>query len=258
MYDLVADPFETIDDAHERLVALERLFRERDDRRGAFLAIYARVTEEVGLAIERGEFADPGWVRNYLVVFADLYRRALLAYETGNLETLADPWQVAFESAERGDCSVAQDAVLGINAHVNYDLALALTAVGLDGDREAKYADHCAVNRVLRRLVDEVQDRLAERYAPGLADVDEALGRLDEFVSVLALAEGRDSAWRTAVALTDSRFGLRRWAALWFLRASSTGAAYLLVAPTASDRVRKRLRRVERDAAEGVDLSDAD
>ncbi|WP_380674745.1 DUF5995 family protein [Salinigranum sp. GCM10025319] len=251
VFDLVSEPFGSIDDAHERLCALEALFHERGDRRGPFLVIYSRVTREVGRAVEAGEFADPAWVEAYLVTFADLYRQALLSYETGELETLADPWQVAFEAAGRGDCLVAQDAVLGINAHVNYDLALALSLVGVDPDREAKYADHCAVNDVLRRLVDEVQDRLADRYAPGIARVDESLGRLDEVLSFVALAEGRDSAWRTAVAISDSRLGIRRRAALWFLRTSSTGVAYLLLSPAVSDRLHETLRDVERGPGVG-------
>jgi hypothetical protein len=141
---------------------------------------------------------------------------------------------------------VAQDAVLGINAHVNYDLALALATVGVSPDRAAKYADHCAVNDVLRRLVDEVQDRLADRYAPGLSDVDESLGRLDEALSFVALAEGRDTAWWAAAALADSRFGVRAAVARWFLHTSATGVAYLLLSPTVSRRLRDALREVER------------
>lgn len=248
--DLVAEPFDSVADAHRRLCALERVFYERGDRRGPFLAIYSRVTEEVGREIDAGSFNDPAWVESYLVAFADLYRQALRCFETGDLETLADPWQVAFESARRGNSLVAQDAVLGINAHVNYDLALALTTVGVGPEREQKYADHCAVNAILRRLVDEVQDRLADRYAPGLSDVDESLGRLDEALSFVALSEGRDTAWRAAVALSDSRFGVRRALAQWFLRTSSTGVAYLLLSPTVSSRLRASLREIERGRSE--------
>ena len=242
---LIADPFTSVADAHERLTTLEATFRERGDRRGAFLCVYARVTEAVGSAIDDGEFADPKWVTDYLVTFADLYREALLAYETGDLVALPDPWQVAFETAARGDALVVQDVVLGINAHVNYDLALALHRVGVGPDRRARYADHCAVNAVLRSLVDEVQDRIAEYYAPGVAALDESLGRFDEGVSMFSLAEGRDSAWRSAVALS-SRFRLRRRVARWVLRTSSTGTAYLLLAPTVSRSVADALAGVER------------
>jgi hypothetical protein len=242
---VIVDPFESVADAHERLTTLEATFRERGDRRGAFLCVYARVTEAVGAAIDDGEFADPEWVTDYLVTFADLYREALLAYETGDLVALPDPWQVAFETAARGDALVVQDVVLGINAHVNYDLALALQRVGVGPDRRARYADHCAVNAVLRSLVDEVQDRIAEFYAPCVTDLDESFGRLDEALSMFSLRGGRDSAWRSAVALS-SRFRLRRRLARWVLRTSSTGAAYLLLAPTVSRSVADALAGVER------------
>jgi hypothetical protein len=75
--------------------------------------------------------------------------------------------------------------------------------------------------------------------------VDESLGRLDEALSFLALAEGRDSAWRVAVALADSRTGVRERVAMWFLRTSSTGAAYFLLSPTISRRLGDSLRRLE-------------
>jgi hypothetical protein len=101
------------------------------------------------------------------------------------------------------------------------------------------------VNAVLRSLVDEVQDRIAEFYAPGVTDLDESFGRLDEALSMFSLREGRDSAWCSAVALS-SRFRLRRRLARWVLRTSSTGAAYLLLAPTVSRSVADALAGVER------------
>lgn len=244
---LTETPFESIVDAHGRLTALERCFRERDDYRGAFLVVYARVTEAVGEAIDTDAFADPAWVADYLVTFADLYRRALVHYEEGDLRSLPDPWQVAFETAERGECLASQAAVLGINAHVNYDLALALCEVGIDPDRDLRYADHCAVNDVLRAVVDDVQTLLADGYAPGIADLDERLGRIDEALGFLTLAEGRDSAWRSAVAM-NSRFRVRRRFARWFLRVSSTGAAYAILSPTAAPGVLEALRRAEGSA----------
>lgn len=242
--ELVSRPFDSIDDAHSRLCALESLFRERGDRRGAFLVVYARVTEEVGRAIRNDEFNDARWAADYLVSFADLYRRALLAYEQGDLTSVPDPWQIAFETAVRGDCLVAQDVVLGINAHVNYDLALALHAVDIHDDQRTRYEDHLAINRILQQLVDEVQDLLVQGYAPGIARIDEALGRFDEVFGFFTLREGRDNAWRTAVAL-NSRFVVRRLLARWILRTASTGAAYVILTPNLSGSAYETLRRVE-------------
>ena len=241
---LVETPFDSVADARERLTALERRFRERGDRRGAFLVVYARVTGAVGEAVEAGAFADPEWVADYLVAFADRYRVALAAHERGDRRSVPDPWQVAFEAAEREACLVSQAAALGINAHVNYDLAYALCEVGIGPDRDRRYADHRAVNDVLRSVVDDVQALLAAGYAPGIADVDERLGRLDEALGFLTLAEGRDAAWHSALAM-NPRFRVRRRFARLFLRVSATGAAYAILAPTAAPGVLEGLRRVE-------------
>ncbi|WP_267641861.1 DUF5995 family protein [Haloarchaeobius amylolyticus] len=242
---LVATPFTTVADAHRRLLALERLFVTREDRRAVFLSIYARVTELVGDAIDRGTFEDGEWVARYLVAFANLYRQALYDYETGDLDALSDPWQLAFEAAARGDCLVVQDAMLGINAHINYDLAFALHEAGVATNRRRKYADHCTVNEILRCLVDEAQDTLAADYdAPGITTVDESMGRLDEVLSIRTIREGRDSAWRNACAL-DSRWAVRRRLARWVTRVTATGAAHLLLSPNASSRVHGALREFE-------------
>lgn len=241
---LVEEPYTDVPETTRRLDALERTFRESGDRRGVFLTIYARVTEEVGAGIRRDEFDDPDWVADYLVRFANLYRQAVYDFETGNLRDLADPWQLAFEAAQREAGFVVQDAALGINAHINYDLAFALDDVGVDPDRPAKYEDHRAVTDVLRRTVDEVQDALAETYAPGLATVDELLGTLDDLFAVFTVDQARESAWRAAVAL-NSRLRARRRLARWVTRVTSTGAAYLILTPNASSTALDALREIE-------------
>jgi hypothetical protein len=166
---LVAEPFTSVEETYRTLHDLERLFRERGDRRAVFLTVYARVTREVALGIDRGEFENPTWVAEYLVTFANFYRRALLDYESGTVESLPRAWRLFFRATGTDESLVIQCAALGINAHVNYDLALALHAVGIERDRRSKYRDHRQINAILWRLVDETLDRLAERYAPGLA-----------------------------------------------------------------------------------------
>ena len=242
---LVDVPFRDVTDAHDRLTALESLLYERGDRRAAFLTIYARVTAEVDAGLADGEFADPEWVADYLVTFADHYRRAFYAFECGRRADVPDPWRLAFETALGGESLVTQDILLGINAHVNYDLALALSEVGIDPNRRAKYADHRRINRVLRRLVDEEQTLVVERYADGIADIDESLGRLDETLSFLTLREGRRNAWRGAVALTDGRYEPIKRLVRWYLRSVTMGAGHFILAPTENAALRRRLERLE-------------
>jgi hypothetical protein len=244
LLDLLADPYEAVDETHARLRDLLHAFEAREDRRAVFLSVYARMTGSVAERIRDGGFADPAWVGEYLVAFANLYRAAVYDYEAGDLGSLADPWQLAFEAAERGDALVVQDAALGVNAHINYDLALTLEQVGVGPNRQQRYADHHAVTDVIREILDESQDALAARDAPGLATLDASMGRVDEWLWVFTIDECRDSAWRTAVAL-QSPFHPRRRFARWVNDVTSTGVAHLILSPHASSRLHDALRDLE-------------
>jgi hypothetical protein len=242
-----ATPFDALDDALDRLRDLERRLRDRGDRRAVFLTIYTRMTAAVRDAIAAGRFADPDWMRHYTVTFADHYRRAFLAFERGDLEAVPAAWRLAFSTAVEGDALVVQDAFLGINAHINYDLALALNEVGIDPERRRKHADHRAIDAVLVDLIDAQQAALADLYAPGIDDVDATLGRFDEALSLFSMTEGRAQAWRVAVALTDVRWSVPRAAVRWLLRATAVGGAAFVRSPPVDPAVLSALRRVERD-----------
>jgi hypothetical protein len=244
---LVSAPYSDADAVRRGLDALLAAFEAREDRRAVFLGIYARMTAAVGRQIERGAFADPEWVGEYLVAFANRYRVAVRDFEAGDADALADPWLLAFEAAEPGDSLVLQDAMLGVNAHINYDLALALDDVGVGTDRAGKYADHCAIIDVIAGLVDEAQDALADRDADGLATLDSSLGRVDEWLTVATIDECRDSAWRTAVAM-DSRFRTRRRVARWLNDRTATSAAHLIQSSRVSDTVHETLAGLEGSA----------
>jgi len=248
----VEAPFETVDGVFDRLRDLERRLREAGDRRAVFLTIYTRMTAAVRDAIDAGRFSDPDWMRRYTVAFADYYRRAFRDFERGSLGAVPDPWIVAFATAVEGSALVAQDAFLGINAHINYDLALTLRDVGIDPDRRQKRADHRAIDDVLAGLVDAQQMALADLYAPGIADIDATLGRFDEALSLFSMTEGRAQAWRIATVLTDVRWGPARRYARWILRTTATGGATFIRSPPVDPRLVAALR----DAERGVTLAD--
>jgi hypothetical protein len=241
----VEAPFDSISEAFRRLRDLERHLRDRADRRAVFLTIYTRMTAAVRDAIDT--FADPDWMRRYTVTFANYYRRAFLAFERGEYDAVPAPWRVAFSTALDGSALVAQDAFLGINAHINYDLALALRDVGLSPDRERKREDHVRIDGILADILDAQQAALADLYAPGLSTVDATLGRFDEALSLFSLTEGRAQAWRVAVVLADTRFSVTRAAARWLLRATAVGGAAFVRSPPVDPAVLSALRRVERD-----------
>jgi hypothetical protein len=243
---LVAGPYDTVEGTYRRLRALERLFRERGDRRAVFLTVYTRVTGEVAAGIERGAFEDPAWVADYLVRFADLYRQALLDFETGRTARLPTAWRLAFRATEREEAHVLQHAALGINAHVAFDLAFALLAVGVGADRRAKYRDHQRINLVLWRLVGETLDRLAERHAPGIGTFVDAVGPLLEGLWFGGLVLGRECAWWVALVLAGSGKRYPARLARWIVATASAAVARALLAPTAHPASVRLLRSTAR------------
>jgi hypothetical protein len=244
---LVDRPFETVDDVHDRLRALEGRLRDAGDRRAVFPTIYTRMTDAVVRAVADGAFDDAAWMRRYTVTFADYYRRAFRAFERGADDEVPPPWRVAFETAVAGEALVVQDAFLGINAHITYDLALALRDVGVDPDRERKRADHDRIDGVLTALIDAQQAALVEFYAPGLVTVDAGFGRFDEALSLFSMTDGRAWAWRVAVALTDATWSPVRRGVRWLHRTAATGCARFVRSPPIDPPVLAALHRVERD-----------
>ena len=71
----------------------------------------------------RGVFEDPDWVARWDVDFAALYLDALEAHRSGPT-SVARPWQRAFGA----DAGLPPEAhvLLGMNAHINYDLPQSL------------------------------------------------------------------------------------------------------------------------------------
>ncbi len=251
LVELVEEPFESAEAVTDRLDQLESRLRDIEDRRAVFLTIYVKMTRSVRQGIQAGDFANPSWMRAYLTAFADEYRRAFLNYETGAIEQVPDPWHIAFGTSIAADGLYVQDAYLGVNAHINYDLALALDRVGIDPDRGQKYADHQAINEILAELIDAQQTALAEAYAPGVADADQAFGRWDENATLWSMAMGREQAWRVALALTDLDWRPVEKAARWLLRTTATGIALGILEPTSREGVRRQFERMERS---GLDL----
>lgn len=244
---LLGAPFDSIEDVRDRLEQAERRLLAAQDRRAVFLTVYTEMTRATIRELRWDGFDDPAWVSRYLVVFAEYYRRALLHDERGKSALVPDPWIVAFGAARRGETLVLQDAFLGINAHINFDLALTLTDVGLDPQRSRKYDDHTRINRILRRLVDVQRELLAERYAPGLDRVGAALGEFDTIAAASGFRAAREKAWRMAELRTDIGWPPVERATRWFLDRTATGTAHLLVRPSADPTLMEALRAIEAD-----------
>lgn len=227
-------PFQTLDDMVETLTTWEDRYRQHNDRRAIFVTLYRVVSTAMRTHVRNGAFVDPAWVHRYAVAFGNLFRTAVTAYDEGRRDMVPKAWQICFDAAKAGRGLVLQDMFLGVNAHVNNDLPLALSAVSIDPDRPNRHKDHAAVNAVLGSVTEEATTRIAALYAPGLPALDLAAGQADETVSLFSLELARDSAWEAAVSLANARTSLERDLVVRLIAVRAAALARLLVAPSAN------------------------
>jgi hypothetical protein len=224
--------YATLDDVVAGLAGWEEHFRSRQDRRCVFLTLYGVVSSEMRDRVARGAFLDSRWVHRYAVAFANLYREALDSYESGRLADVPRAWRLCFDAARSGSGLVLQDLLLGVNAHVNNDLPLALTRIAIDPEREQRRRDHDAVNAVLASVMQRATERLAALYAPGFTALDEGAGELDEMLGLFSLEIARDSAWEGAVSLANARNTFESALAGRLISSRAAVLARLLLAPS--------------------------
>jgi hypothetical protein len=227
-------PYRTLDDVVTGLGQLEAELRERQDRRCMFLTLYCVVSAEMRRQVEARAFDDPEWVHRYAVAFANLYREAFDAYEAGQRSRVPKSWLLCFDAAAAGRTLVLQNVFLGVNAHVNHDLAYALFGVSIDPDRARRYRDHSAVNRVLGSVTERATTQLASLYAPGLTALDDCAGELDEMLSLFSLEVARESAWESALGLANARGELERGVVMKLIGSRAAVMSRLLLAPSLS------------------------
>jgi hypothetical protein len=183
--------------------------RRPEDHRVVFLHCYLLMTNNMLAAIQRQEFHDSAWVDKLLHIFAGYYFTALDAYEL-DPSTASPVWQLAFEAARHPGTLALQHLLLGVNAHINYDLILALVDIlapewdGLTEDqRLRRYQDHCRVNQVIGNTVDAVEQEVLDPEMPIIRIVDTLMGHLDEAMISDLLGHWREIVWHHVTRLLE-------------------------------------------------------
>lgn len=186
--------------------ALLEPLRADDDPRQYFHATYLRTTIAVGAEIRRGGFLDPDWAERWDVTFANFYLAALETSTAG--EAPARPWAIAFGAPR--DLPALNHVLLGMNAHINFDLPQALVAVISDDEFDdaalvaRREADHRAIDRVLAARVAAEDEELTSISGPGSL-LNRLLRPLNQRGSQRFLRESRQKVWANAIALSRAR-----------------------------------------------------
>ena len=143
-----------------RMAELLQRLEDAGDPARFFLGTYLRTTRAVAAALDAGAFEDPAWVARWDVDFAGLYLDALEAYRSDPAAPAA-PWRLAFGA--RPGLPPEAHVLLGMNAHINFDLPQALVRV-IPGQ---EFADPAVAQP---RLGDDQWGRGGGVHDQGLAD----------------------------------------------------------------------------------------
>lgn len=184
----------------EKMDGRIRAWKECGDSRFVFLSCYKMMSANMLLALSEGEFHDREWVYELLNHFADYYFDGLSCFDCG--ERTPKVWLAAHNATLEKELSEVQMLVLGVNAHINYDLVLALYDMLApewesltEEQKKLRYEDHCHVNSIIARTIDAVQDSILEPESRFLAFIDVVFGRVDEYLISRLISSWREDVW---------------------------------------------------------------
>jgi len=207
----VAERPETVEALLTRMDTLLAPLEARKDPLRLFLATYRRTTLTVRDMVERLEFTDNEWVERWDVAFANLYLDAVEAWESG--QPPPGPWAAAFGVTREGPrLPPLRYLLLGMNAHINYDLPQSLLAVISDDEFDdaavvaGRAADHAVMDQVLVDRVKPEDIELAKVEEPGDRTwLDRVMTPLNQAGTKRFLKESRRKVWRNAKLLSQAR-----------------------------------------------------
>lgn len=190
----------TLQNISEVLDELDRVIEHtigEGDSLGLFAFIYRRTTERIAEGIQKGEFEDNARMERLDVLFAGYYIEAYWKFRRNERHSVC--WRVSFEAARR-PLTILQHVMLGMNAHINFDLAVAAATLAPGEAIHSLKNDFMKVNDILEELTDEMQQRI-RRVSPMMTFLDTLAGRVDEAMIDMGIRKARGAAWRHAVAM---------------------------------------------------------
>lgn len=175
-----------------------------NSRAGYFAALYRRVTRTVRARIGTGYFDDDQRMETLDATFASRYLTAFHQWRTGD-PSISVCWKVAFDAVEDPTLILLQNLLVGMNAHIDYDLGIASAQVAgtLEG-LDSLHGDFNKINALLACLVPTVFSEIGG-LSP-LIHLVEDIGEPDEEKLVdYVMGMARDFAWLLANELVILR-----------------------------------------------------
>ena len=197
------DVVRTVADVLTEMRAIDASLSDEDGLKW-FNFLYLNVTESV--AAETAGWQDRPFLERFDVAFADLYFKAIAAWQTDPALT-PHAWRPLLRARHDTRLSRMQFALAGMNAHINRDLPVALNQLAepdgaFPARAGARHADFLRVNGVLEATEAAVRTTLATGL---VADLDRALGDFDSLLAMWKVREARNAAWTNGEVLWQLR-----------------------------------------------------
>jgi hypothetical protein len=192
----------TIDEVITRLDEIIARCRNEHSRSGFFAVLYRNVTLQVREGIRENRFEDGPRMERLDVTFANRYLDADESFRQGRAPSKC--WLIAFQAAARRPPIILQHLLLGMNAHINFDLGIAAQEVAPGGQLSTLHGDFDEINRILAGMVAKVRSNINE-LSPWINFIDGVFSLTDEDrVINFSMDKARDSAWNVALMLNSS------------------------------------------------------
>lgn len=195
------DEPKTIDDVLQALDAIIDRSIKENNVLGIFAYLYRRTTFEVKSEIEKGAFEDNERMAAFDVAFANLYLQAFKNYLQQT--PVCNSWKISFE-ARKSNLTIMQHLLMGMNAHINYDLGIAASEIMKGKPIHELENDFRKVNAILAQLIDEMQKRIG-RVSYLMFVLDFIGGRQDERLINYNMIKARHESWNIATELWNMK-----------------------------------------------------
>ncbi|NEA98824.1 DUF5995 family protein [Streptomyces sp. SID13726] len=189
---------QNIDEVVDGLAGIVREATRDGDRIGYFAALYRQVTVAVRTAIHEGRFDDGARMDRFDTHFGNRYFEAYDAWRRDRSGPRC--WRETFGLLDDSDTVIVQHLLLGVNAHINLDLAVAAARTSPGADIHSLRHDFLLINDILAQVVLAVQDSV-NALSPLMSLLDKVGGRTDEQILDFSIRQSREEAWYNAVLL---------------------------------------------------------
>ena len=188
-------PPKTIDDVLTELDGIILRARSEQSRLGYFATLYRNVTLKVKQGIAAGVFEDGTRIEKLDVTFAGRYLTAMQNYRAQ--QNTHRCWIAAFETADKWSSIILQQLLIGMNAHINFDLGIAAQAVAPGSELPSLETDFNRINDVLASMVVKVRSDV-EQVSPWIRLLDTYASQTEDRLIEFSLSKARMSAWLVA------------------------------------------------------------